>query len=201
MTIPLAGSPTGWWLGIGGASWRTPMNELVASVPIVHGRRHRRWRSRGFGIVHGDLHVLRGVDLTVAEHESSGLIGSSGCGNRPCCAASTCWNHRCRPHPGQGQEITASGVDVNRMRRPHGKSCSSRSTVPHMSVLHNVTLAPRRPPGSPKARAEADATSCSNGSALPTSATSTPTAFSGGQQQRVAIVRALAYGAGPAAAR
>jgi polar amino acid transport system ATP-binding protein len=141
----------------------------------------------------GDLQVLRGIDLTVAEHEVVCLIGSSGCGKS---TLLRCVNLLEPIDAGRilvaGEEITAQGVDVNRMRRRIGIVFQSFNLFPHMSVLHNVTLAPRKAAGKPKARAEADATELLARFGLADKRNEYPDRLSGGQQQRVAIVRALA---------
>ena len=93
----------------------------------------------------------------------------------------------------EGDEITATGVDVNRIRRRIGIVFQSFNLFPHMSVLDNVTLAPRKVLEPPRARGRgATRRRCSSGSGSPTSALEYPDRLSGGQQQRVAIVRALA---------
>ena len=91
-----------------------------------------------------------------------------------------------------GQEITAPGVDVNRMRREIGIVFQSFNLFPHMTVLENVTLAPRKALSSRAATPRRRRSSCSSGSAWPTRRDDYPDRLSGGQQQRVAIVRALA---------
>ena len=93
----------------------------------------------------------------------------------------------------EGDEITVPDVNENTVRRRIGIVFQAFNLFPHMSVLDNVTLAPRRGPAHRRRpRPSARRPSCSPGSASPTSATSIPDRLSGGQQQRVAIVRALA---------
>lgn len=141
----------------------------------------------------GQLTVLRGVDLTVAEHEVVCLIGSSGCGKS---TLLRCVNLLEPIDAGrilvEGEEITAPGVDVNRMRRRIGIVFQSFNLFPHMSVLRNVTLAPQKATGKSRARAEADATELLERFGLADKRNEYPDRLSGGQQQRVAIVRALA---------
>jgi polar amino acid transport system ATP-binding protein len=141
----------------------------------------------------GDLRVLRGIDLTVAEHEVVCLIGSSGCGKS---TLLRCVN-LLEPIDGghitvEGEEITAPGVNVNRIRRRIGIVFQAFNLFPHMSVLHNVTLAPRKAAGKPKGQAEAEATELLERFGLADKRNEFPDRLSGGQQQRVAIVRALA---------
>ncbi len=141
----------------------------------------------------GDLHVLRGIDLSLAEHEVVCLIGSSGSGK------STLLRRINLLEPTdagrivvEGDEITARGVDVNRIRRRIGIVFQSFNLFPHMSVLANVTLAPRKVLGLRPREAEAKAIELLGRFGLEDKAREYPDRLSGGQQQRVAIVRALA---------
>ena len=91
-----------------------------------------------------------------------------------------------------GEEITAEGVAVDRIRRRVGIVFQAFNLFPHMSVLDNVTLAPRRVLKLPRATAEAAATEALARFGLADKRDEMPDRLSGGQQQRVAIVRALA---------
>ena len=88
--------------------------------------------------------VLRGIDLDVAEHEVVCLIGASGSGKS---TLLRCVNLVEPIDAGrivvEGEEITARGVDVNRVRRRIGIVFQAFNLFPHMTVLRNVTLAPR----------------------------------------------------------
>jgi polar amino acid transport system ATP-binding protein len=141
----------------------------------------------------GSLEVLKGIDLTVAEHEVVCLIGSSGSGKS---TFLRCVNLLEPVDAGRilvaGEEITARGVDVDRIRRRIGIVFQAFNLFPHMSVLANVTLAPRKVLGRPKAEAEAAATALLERFGLADKRLEYPDRLSGGQQQRVAIVRALA---------
>ncbi len=141
----------------------------------------------------GALEVLRGIDLAVAEHEVVCLIGSSGSGKS---TLLRCINLLEPIDSGrivvEGDEITAPGVDVNRIRRRIGIVFQAFNLFPHMSVLDNVTLAPRRVLGHGRAQAEADADALLARFGLDDKRDVIPDRLSGGQQQRVAIVRALA---------
>ncbi len=141
----------------------------------------------------GSLDVLRGIDLTVAEHEVVCLIGSSGSGKS---TLLRCINLIEPIDAGQifieGEEITALDVDVDRIRRRIGLVFQSFNLFPHMSVLDNITLAPRRVLGTPRNDAEAAATELLERFGLADKRTEFPDRLSGGQQQRVAIIRALA---------
>jgi len=139
------------------------------------------------------LDVLRGVDLTVEEHEVVCLIGASGSGKS---TLLRCLNLLEPVDAGRiylgAEEITAPRVEINRIRRRIGIVFQSFNLFPHMSVLDNVTLAPRKVLKVPRATAEADATALLDRFGLADKRTEFPDRLSGGQQQRVAIVRALA---------
>ena len=141
----------------------------------------------------GQLEVLRGVDLVVAEHEVVCLIGASGSGKS---TLLRCVNLLERIDEGrilvEGDDITARGVDINKVRRRIGIVFQAFNLFPHMSVLGNVTLAPRLALGTPRAQCEADATALLDRFGLADKRNDYPDRLSGGQQQRVAIVRALA---------
>ena len=141
----------------------------------------------------GALVVLDGIDLEVAEHEVVCLIGASGSGKS---TLLRCINLLEPIQAGRidvaGQEITAPGVNVDRVRRGIGMVFQSFNLFPHLRVLDNVTLGPRRVLGRPRAEAEAAATELLGRFGLPDKRLEYPDRLSGGQQQRVAIVRALA---------
>jgi polar amino acid transport system ATP-binding protein len=92
----------------------------------------------------------------------------------------------------EGEEITAQGVDANRIRRRIGIVYQSFNLFPHMTVLRNITLAPREALGTDRAEAEKNARSLLDRFGLLDKQDEYPDRLSGGQQQRVAIVRALA---------
>jgi polar amino acid transport system ATP-binding protein len=141
----------------------------------------------------GKLEVLRGIDLALAEHEVVCLIGASGSGKS---TLLRCVNLLERVDAGRivvvGELITRRGVDVNRVRRRIGIVFQAFNLFPHMSVLRNVTLAPREVLGRPRRDAEAAALELLGRFGLADKAREYPDRLSGGQQQRVAIVRALA---------
>jgi polar amino acid transport system ATP-binding protein len=141
----------------------------------------------------GRVEVLRGIDLEVAEHEVVCLIGASGSGKS---TLLRCVNLIEPIDDGRivvaGEEITARGIDVNRVRRRIGIVFQAFNLFPHMSVLANVTLAPRKALGLPQRRAEEEADALLTRFGLADKRDDYPDRLSGGQQQRVAIVRALA---------
>jgi polar amino acid transport system ATP-binding protein len=141
----------------------------------------------------GKHEVLRGIDLTVDEHEVVCLIGASGSGKS---TLLRCVNLVEPIDAGrivvEGEEITAKGVDANRIRRRIGIVYQAYNLFPHMSVLRNVTLAPTRVLKLSRAEADARALELLKRFGLEDKARDYPDRLSGGQQQRVAIVRALA---------
>ncbi len=141
----------------------------------------------------GQLEVLRGIDLTLAEHEVVCLIGASGSGKS---TLLRCINLLEPIDAGQivlaGEEVTVPGVDVNAVRRRIGIVFQSFNLFPHMSVLANVTLGPRKALRLSRADADARAVELLTRFGLAEKRDEYPDRLSGGQQQRVAIVRALA---------
>jgi polar amino acid transport system ATP-binding protein len=141
----------------------------------------------------GTLEVLKGIDLAVAEHEVVCLIGASGSGKS---TLLRCINLIEPIDAGrvvvEGEEITAHGVDVDRIRRRIGIVYQAFNLFPHMSVLDNVTLAPRQVLRRSRVEAEEQATRLLERFGLGDKRLDYPDRLSGGQQQRVAIVRALA---------
>jgi polar amino acid transport system ATP-binding protein len=141
----------------------------------------------------GDLEVLRGVDLEVADHEVICLIGASGSGKS---TLLRCVNLIEPIDAGrivvEGDEITAPGVDVNTIRRRIGIVFQSFNLFPHMSVLRNITLAPTKVVGTSASQADEEARELLDRFGLVDKADEYPDRLSGGQQQRVAIMRALA---------
>ena len=141
----------------------------------------------------GENKVLKGIDLTVAPHEVVCLIGASGSGKS---TLLRCVNLVEPIDSGRvfvdGEEITASGVDTNRIRRRIGIVYQAFNLFPHMTVLRNITLAPRKALGTDRAEAEKNARALLERFGLLDKQDEYPDRLSGGQQQRVAIVRALA---------
>jgi polar amino acid transport system ATP-binding protein len=137
--------------------------------------------------------VLRGIDLSLAEHEVVCLIGASGSGKS---TLLRCVNLLEPVDAGRivvrGEEITRQGVDVNAVRRGIGIVFQSYNLFPHMSVLRNITLGPRHALGLTKSEAETRADELLLRFGLRDKRDDYPDRLSGGQQQRVAIVRALA---------
>jgi polar amino acid transport system ATP-binding protein len=140
-----------------------------------------------------DLEVLHGIDLAVPEHHVVCLIGASGSGKS---TLLRCINLLERIDEGtivfDGQTITGTKVDVNALRQKIGIVFQAYNLFPHMTVMQNVMLAPRKALGASRADAENRARTLLEAIGLADKADEFPDRLSGGQQQRVAIARALA---------
>jgi len=141
----------------------------------------------------GDLEVLRRVDLDVNEHNVVCLIGASGSGKS---TLLRCINLLERVEEGEivvdGQLVTNGKVDVNALRRKIGIVFQAYNLFPHMTVLQNVSLGPRKVRGLDRQQTRATAMELLVRIGLEDKADEYPDRLSGGQQQRVAIARALA---------
>ncbi|WSZ80258.1 amino acid ABC transporter ATP-binding protein [Micromonospora sp. NBC_00860] len=150
-------------------------------------------RCRGLRKEFGGHVVLDQLDLTVAEHQVVALIGASGSGKS---TLLRCVNLLDDLDDGtielDGEDISDPRVDPDRVRRRIGMVFQAYNLFPHLSVLDNITLAPRRVHGRGRAEAEAQARELLDRVGLGAKADAYPDRLSGGQQQRVAIVRALA---------
>jgi polar amino acid transport system ATP-binding protein len=141
----------------------------------------------------GPLEVLKGIDMVVDRGEVVVIFGRSGSGKS---TLLRCVNLLEPIDEGRivvrGQDITANGVDVNEVRKSIGIVFQAFNLFPHMSVLSNVTLGPRKALRLPKEQAEAEAIELLGRFGLADRRDDYPDRLSGGQQQRVAILRALA---------
>ena len=139
-----------------------------------------------------DRRVLGGVDLEVAAHQVVCLIGTSGSGKS---TLLKCIDLLVPIDGGaillDGTDITARGVTPNRVRQTMGIVFQAFNLFPHMNVMDNVTLGPRKVHGVAREQAEGDAAALLTRFGLIDKAAEYPDRLSGGQQQRVAIVRAL----------
>jgi polar amino acid transport system ATP-binding protein len=137
--------------------------------------------------------VLRDIDLEVAPHTVTALIGASGSGKS---TLLRCANLLEEIDDGaiwlDGEEITDPRADQDAVRRRIGVVFQAYNLFPHMTVLDNITLAPRRVHGMSRVQAEERAGELLERLGLGDKARAYPDRLSGGQQQRVAIVRALA---------
>lgn len=143
----------------------------------------------------GALEVLRGIDLSVGAHEVVCLIGASGSGKS---TLLRCCNLLERVDAGTielfGHDLGDERIDEDLVRRHTGMVFQSFNLFPHLNVLDNVTLAPRRVLGLGRDPAEQRARELLARIGLAEKASEYPDRLSGGQQQRVAIVRSLAMG-------
>jgi polar amino acid transport system ATP-binding protein len=141
----------------------------------------------------GELEVLKQVSLDVDEHNVVCLIGASGSGKS---TLLRCINLLERVDQGtivvDGQELTNGHVDVNALRRKIGIVFQAYNLFPHMTVLENVTLAPRKVRRTTARASRLTALELLKRIGLADKADEFPDRLSGGQQQRVAIARALA---------
>ncbi len=140
----------------------------------------------------GSLSVLHDVNLTVDEGERIAIIGGSGCGKSVFLRSLELLE---RPDSGQifidGEEITARGADVNRIRRKMGMVYQKFYLFSHMNVMDNLCLAPVRLAGMSRKEAESHAHEWLSKVGLTSKAHAMPENLSGGQQQRIAICRSL----------
>jgi len=141
----------------------------------------------------GRTEVLKGIDVELRSHEVVCLIGASGSGKS---TLLRCVNLLEPIDAGRieflGEEITAPKVDANKVRRGIGIVFQAFNLFPHMSVLRNVTLGPRKVLGLSTEQAETEAVDLLRRFGLLDKKGEYPDRLSGGQQQRAAIVRALA---------
>jgi polar amino acid transport system ATP-binding protein len=142
---------------------------------------------------YGELEVLKGVSLSVNKGEVVSMIGGSGSGKS---TMLMCINGLEPIRSGRiqvdGVDVHARGTDLNRLRRKIGIVFQQWNAFPHLTVLENVMLAPRKVLKKTRAEAEAIAVEQLGHVGLADKLKSYPSRLSGGQQQRMAIARALA---------
>lgn len=141
----------------------------------------------------GPLEVLKGIDLTVKKGEVVTIIGGSGSGKS---TLLTCINGLETIASGRvvidGTDVHAKGTDLNKLRQKVGIVFQQWNAFPHLTVLENVMLAPRKVLGLSKEKAEEIAVKQLTHVGLAEKLGVYPNRMSGGQQQRMAIARALA---------
>jgi polar amino acid transport system ATP-binding protein len=141
----------------------------------------------------GDNLVLDSVDLSVGIHEVICLIGASGSGKS---TLLRCINRLVDYDDGaillDGVDIQDDSLPQNQLRKRVGIVFQAYNLFPHMTVLDNITLAPRKVHGFDREETEVRAHELLELFDMGTFAGSYPDRLSGGQQQRVAIVRAMA---------
>ncbi|MFN8089828.1 MAG: amino acid ABC transporter ATP-binding protein [Mycobacterium sp.] len=149
---------------------------------------------RGLVKSYGDRRILNGIDLDVAEHQVVVLIGASGSGKS---TLLRCVDLLEDIDDGQifldGEDISDPRVDGDAARQKMGMVFQQFNLFPHMTVLDNVTLAPRVVHRRNRKEAEDKGRDLLARVGLADKAAAYPDKLSGGQQQRVAIARALAY--------
>jgi polar amino acid transport system ATP-binding protein len=139
----------------------------------------------------GNLNVLKGVNLTIAEQEVLVIIGPSGCGKS---TLLRCMNFLEEPTSGTvaiDGVVLKNDASINNVRKEVGMVFQRFNLFPHMTVLENLMLAPMKVRGVDKAEAEATAKKYLEKVGMADKANNYPEQLSGGQQQRVAIARAL----------
>ena len=141
----------------------------------------------------GEFQALKGIDMKVGEQEVVVVIGPSGSGKS---TLIRCINRLERHDRGtivvDGVELSDDIRNIQEIRRETGMVFQSFNLFPHLSVLDNITLAPRNVRNQPRAEAEAAAMELLERVKIPDQARKFPGQLSGGQQQRVAIARSLA---------
>ncbi|MBI4251361.1 MAG: amino acid ABC transporter ATP-binding protein [Candidatus Tectomicrobia bacterium] len=142
---------------------------------------------------YGEFHALRGVSLDVREGEVVVICGPSGSGKS---TLLRCINGLERIQGGDivvdGMSVRDPRTDMTRLRSEVGMVFQSFNLYPHMTALHNITLAPDKVRGMKREEAERVAHELLRKVGIPEKAASYPSELSGGQQQRVAIARSLA---------
>ncbi len=155
-----------------------------AAAPMIEMRHVNKW--------FGDFHVLKDISLTVGKGERVVICGPSGSGKS---TAIRCINQLERHQEGQifveGVELTDQVKNIEHVRREVGMVFQQFNLFPHLSVLDNLTLAPRRVRKQSRKVAEERAMEYLGRVRIAEQAHKYPSQLSGGQQQRVAIARAL----------
>jgi glutamate transport system ATP-binding protein len=141
----------------------------------------------------GDLHVLKDIDLTVAEREVVVVIGPSGSGKSTLCRTI----NRLEPIDSgtiqlDGRPLPLEGKGLAELRSDVGMVFQGFNLFSHKTVLQNVTIGPVKVRGKPKDQAQRRARELLDRVGVADQADKYPAQLSGGQQQRVAIARALA---------
>jgi len=142
----------------------------------------------------GELHVLKGIDLTIAEGEVVVIIGPSGSGKS---TLLRCLNFLEFADEGSevlldGEPVDPSRDNLDKVRERMGMVFQHFYLFPHKNVLDNITIAPENVKGISRAKAKAVARDLLERVGLPDKERAWPSQLSGGEKQRVAIARALA---------
>ncbi|MCL1787786.1 MAG: amino acid ABC transporter ATP-binding protein [Defluviitaleaceae bacterium] len=141
----------------------------------------------------GDLHVLKGINEEIRKGEKVVIIGPSGSGKSTFLRS---LNMLEKPERGEiifdGVDIMKKGVNINRVRQKMGMVFQQFHLFPHLTVLDNITIGPRKIRRTPAAEADEQARRLLDKVGLADKEAVYPGKLSGGQKQRVAIARALA---------
>ncbi|MGZ8756236.1 MAG: amino acid ABC transporter ATP-binding protein [Acidimicrobiia bacterium] len=141
----------------------------------------------------GDFQALKGINLNVGKQEVVVVIGPSGSGKS---TLIRCINRLEKHDAGRiivdGIELSDDIRNIREIRRETGMVFQQFNLFPHLTVLDNITLAPRQVRNKPKGEAEEIAMQMLERVKIPEQARKYPGQLSGGQQQRVAIARSLA---------
>lgn len=141
----------------------------------------------------GKLEVLKDVSCSVQKGEVVAIIGPSGSGKS---TLLRCINLLEQPTSGdiiiEDKKINEKGVDINNVRQRMGMVFQHFNLFPHLSIMDNITLAPRKLKNMNREQAESEAVELLNKVGLVDKKDAYPVQLSGGQKQRIAIARALA---------
>jgi general L-amino acid transport system ATP-binding protein len=166
---------------------------VFADATVVAGSGDVMIEVAGVDKFFGDFQALEAVDLSIGRQEVVVVIGPSGSGKS---TLIRCINRLEKHDRGRiavdGVELTDDIRTIQAVRRETGMVFQSFNLFPHLTVLENITLAPRNVRKMPRRQAEALAMELLERVRIPEQARKHPGQLSGGQQQRVAIARALA---------
>jgi polar amino acid transport system ATP-binding protein len=141
----------------------------------------------------GALEVLKDVSCSVGRGEAVAVIGPSGSGKS---TLLRCINMLEVPTKGsiliEGVKINARGININQVRQRMGMVFQHFNLFPHLNIMDNITLAPRKLRGMDKTQADSEAEELLKRVGLLDKKKAYPVQLSGGQKQRIAIARALA---------
>ncbi len=141
----------------------------------------------------GKTQVLKGIDTEIAKGEVVVVIGPSGSGKS---TFLRCLNLLETPTSGEiefdGMALTGKKTDINKLRQRMGMVFQQFNLFPHLKVIDNITIAPKKLKGMSEAEANSIATKLLARIGLQEKADAYPSRLSGGQKQRIAIARALA---------
>jgi general L-amino acid transport system ATP-binding protein len=169
------------------------MSTLTSSAVVPGGTGEPMIVMEGVEKWFADFAALRGVDLVVGRQEVVVVIGPSGSGKS---TLIRCINRLEKHERGRivvdGTEVSDDMRSISEVRRETGMVFQSFNLFPHLTVMENITLAPRQVRKQSKAEADALAMELLERVKIPEQAYKYPGQLSGGQQQRVAIARALA---------